>query len=230
MKFTLREGVGFSNHGVVAILMFVGIVACGDFEQNQEPTSVTRQELTFNSVAVADATIWNLTGNAGLAQDCWARHDSLVTSSRFSCLLRWDLTSIPPGSTVNSTSLAIHVLDASPETFRVYRIYKNWAETEVTWTIARVALLPWEEAGAKGLSDRGPSWINTLALSTTGAHEIKGAIPKNIVQTWVNTPGDNHGISIASPGNVDTIRIASRQNLTESFRPILRVSYTPPGG
>jgi hypothetical protein len=224
MKLTLRESACFSKHGVVAISMLAGIAACGDVEPSHETISVTRQGLTLQAFAVADATISNIGSNLGGDADCRARTESPPLAARWSCLMRWNLTSIPVGSTVTFAIVTVQVLDSSTNPFTVYKLLPSWSQRDVSW-VNREANATWQLSGAMGSADRSIA-LTQWTLSNLGS--MSQQLPAALVQSWVNNPASNWGISLAGTGIIDAVGIASREHQIKGYAPKLTVSYNPP--
>ena len=70
-------------------------------------------------------------------------------------LVRWALSGIPAGSTVQSASITLRKIHASTNAYNVYELRRGWTESQVTWQNAATAS-PWATAGAMGATDRGP--------------------------------------------------------------------------
>src|SRR5690606_37091352 len=82
-----------------------------------------------------------------------------------SCLMRWDVSAIPPGSTVKSATLTLEVTSSTSNTYQLYSVVRPWNEGEVTWNDA-AAESPWAESGARGADDRGMTPIGSITGST----------------------------------------------------------------
>ena len=48
-------------------------------------------------------------------------------------LLKFDVSSIAPGSTVQSVTLTFHVTDPSPGTWEIYQVVRPWTESQMTF-------------------------------------------------------------------------------------------------
>jgi len=71
-----------------------------------------------------------------------------------STLLRWDVSVIPGGSQVVSATLKFNIITPSLQKYEIFRVLRNWSETEATWNQA-TSLVPWQSGGANGALDRG---------------------------------------------------------------------------
>jgi hypothetical protein len=159
------------------------------------------------------------TSNFGGGPECNAHGG---TSER-TCLFRWDLVGIPLTAVVLEASVSFEVTDGSVDTYGIFPIRASWTEAEVTWE-NREATYVWSAAGAKAVPADRDQQIATIA-GAAGAYSISLDVAE--VQRWVSTPSANHGILIASPTAGDSITIATSENATVSFRPMLMVTYTP---
>lgn len=145
-------------------------------------------------------------------------------------LLRWDVSSIPPGSVVQQVSLAVRVTDPSSNSYPIMALQRAWTESSATWAVAQAGLA-WEVAGAQGGSDRAPTALASLTATATGPSQVNWNAPGvAAVQRWVDAPAQNFGIILASAGNANGLDIASREHATVSARPALSVTYLPAAG
>lgn len=142
-------------------------------------------------------------------------------------LLRFDLSSIPPGATVRSVKLTVHVTNrTSAEGYFLYTAGRDWSEAQATWARATSAT-PWSAPGARGAADRGTSVLGTLIPAVTGAHTLTlGAAGIAAVQAWVNNPASNRGFVLDADTNMDGLELASSEATTPAQRPQLTVTYT----
>ncbi len=175
-----------------------------------------------------DATIAQAqaTTNFGNAASCEADGDDGSGVDK-TCLLRWSLTGIPAGATVNSASIGLQVINSTANTYSAYALLRSFEESQATWNRASTAQA-WGTAGALASSDRG-SVVGSITGST-GAKTINlNSAGIALVQTWVNG-GTNGGVSIASATNTDGIDFASSEASTVANRPTLNVTYSTSDG
>ncbi len=142
-------------------------------------------------------------------------------------LLRWDLTAIAAGATVETATIVLEVSDISNETYEVLEVLRPWVESEATWRDFASGQ-PWEVEGAAGALDRGAAPLGSLFASQVGPV----AIPLNpagiaVVQRWCDDPATNHGLLLLGPNNVDGIDADSRESATARRRPALELRYLP---
>lgn len=128
-------------------------------------------------------------------------------------LLKFDLSSIPNGSAINTVELKLHVSSASGNNRQIafYKVNGSWKEYDVTWNTkpAFGDLLLWQD-----VSDLGTLTIDEPALT-------------NLVEDWVDGTETNYGIYLIA-GNVDNTFSISTREASFSYRPKLIVNYTPP--
>src|SRR5262249_37912686 len=94
--------------------------------------------------------------NYGFASSLFAVSDPLVST-----LLKWDVSAIPPGSTIQGVSFTVNVTDISTDIFEVYQLKRNWVQGQATWNMA-TNTTPWEVPGAQGVTDRGSTVLGTV--------------------------------------------------------------------
>jgi len=96
-------------------------------------------------------------------------------------LVKFDLSSIPGGSTINSVTLTVVLsqgVDATNKV-RVFEGLRNWVEAEATWNIYSTGN-SWTTAGARGdTTDITGDWetdANMLASSSTTTADLTDAL------------------------------------------------------
>lgn len=164
-------------------------------------------------------------------------------------VLAFDVASaIPPGSTITSATLTLHVSAtiSAPQKFFVHRLFSDWGESssdagfpggggapaepgDATWTHAFWPSTTWSSAG--GDYDPAPSASRTLG--GIGTYTL-GPTPELVtdVQDWVDTPGANYGWILIGDesGFTSAYRFDSRESTSAPIRPVLTVGYTAPPG
>ena len=134
-------------------------------------------------------------------------------------MVQFDLSGIPAGSTITAATLELYATaaPATAQTLNVHHVTGTWTETGVTW-----ATIP-TYAGTADASISG---------GTATGWKIWTVTP--VVQAWLAGTYTNYGVLVKC--NVETnstsyaYTISSKENATTANRPILRVTYTPPGG
>jgi hypothetical protein len=147
-----------------------------------------------------------------------------------STLISWDLTDIPPASTIISVEITFNVANTSSDSYELYEMKRSWIETEATWD-EYASVLSWEIPGADGSADRGSTVLGTMtgpALEiTTNSLNSDGVA---VVQSWVDNPSSNHGFICLDYINADNgMDFSSREAEIVSNRPKLTVTYVGSG-
>ncbi len=142
-----------------------------------------------------------------------------------SALLKWDLSTIPAGSKISSASVTLNVTNSSAQTYQAYELKRPWVQSAATWQLY-AAGNHWQIAGAKGSLDRGTTVVSTVSPSSTGKQTF--ALSPAVVQSWVDNPASNKGITIANATNTDGVSFSSRESTTSNLRPQLNVTYEVP--
>ena len=147
-------------------------------------------------------------------------------SPDISSLLYWDLSSIPPGSAIQSVDIVVNITNSSSQSYELYQLLRLWVESEATWNQYRSGQ-SWQVAGADGSGDRS----STVLANFTGSNKELHTISLNpsgvaVVQSWVDDPATNHGfILLDYINNSNGLDFSSRETGTISNRPKLVVSY-----
>jgi hypothetical protein len=167
-------------------------------------------------------------------------------------LLSFDLSAIPPGATINSVQLTLHMsrTPATGEPITLYRVLEAWGEGasvaadqegagapaqpgDATWLHTFFNTSFWQSAGGDfDPAERASTLVEGTGFYTWSSHEML-----DDVRAWFANPGSNHGwvlVGDESPGVATTTkRFDSRENSDPTVRPVLAVDYTPvpgPGG
>ena len=145
-------------------------------------------------------------------------------------LLKWDLSSIPAGSTLQSATLSINVTGTSTDTYEIYELKRSWTELQATWKKANSST-NWQSAGAQGSLDRGSTVLGTVTATATGIRNVVlNAAGLAVVQGWVNNPATNFGFILQDYANStdDDLVFSSKEATVAANRPQLQVVYNPP--
>jgi hypothetical protein len=182
-------------------------------------------ETTNIVTSVADAGLSELspTANSGAARTLKVDGDDPDPGGGdLYAALRWDLSQVPAGATVTSASVTLNISNPSPQTYGAYELKKAWNEGQLSWNQAATGS-PWETAGAKGTTDRGPK---VASVTPTNIAPYTFSIPASVVQGWLNAPSSNNGILLADPTNFDGFVFDTREGTSP---PKLTVNYTTSG-
>ncbi len=150
------------------------------------------------------------------------------TNEQRSSLVRFDLSSIPPGATITSATFKPTVTKAAPagkQVDEVRPVVTTWTES-ATWNDADGAGSGDWAAGSFSSSDYGAS-LGTITPTSTGQKSL--AITSQ-VNDWVNNGVPNRGLALLPTGsNTDNKKIATygtRENTTVASRPVLTVVWS----
>jgi len=115
------------------------------------------------------------TTNQGSATTASADGDDPSGSTKDAAvLLRWDTSTIPAGSIVQSVTLAVRVVDASTNSYPLFALRRGWSESAATWSLAGAGA-SWETAGAQGAADRAATALASIAGPATGTVTVSFA-------------------------------------------------------
>lgn len=114
--------------------------------------------------------------------------------SVFRTLVQFDLSSIPSGTTVNSATLNLWIRSftgTNTRTLRVYRVLRNWAETQATWNVYTTGN-NWGTAGcANTTTDREATDIGSVSISSSIADhaQVNITLTASAIQTMITGGG-----------------------------------------
>lgn len=116
-------------------------------------------------------------------------------------LIKWDVSSIPGGSMINSASIRLNVTNLSDDNYPVYQLLRNWVEGEATWN-EYASSNGWQTVGALGANDRGTASLGvTPGSGATGLESFSlNATGLQVISNWVDSPSSNHGLIIQDYG------------------------------
>src|SRR5205807_3011969 len=86
------------------------------------------------------------TVNYGASQILIADGDD-VSGFDLASALKWDLSSLPPGSTITAASITFYVTNSTTDHFEVYQLLRDWVESQATWNLAATGV-SWALPGA----------------------------------------------------------------------------------
>ncbi len=139
-------------------------------------------------------------------------------------LIRFDLSSLPPGSQVLLATLSLYSYDAPIGTVLdadVYQVLRPWTDTQATWNRAQIGQ-DWEVPGCGGAGlDRA-----ALPLSTSTLTETLRWYDWDVTlaaQRWVSGQDLNYGLLLTSVGRHYHIFRSSHWERESGNRPLLTV-------
>ncbi|UTW07133.1 DNRLRE domain-containing protein [Pseudomonas benzenivorans] len=138
-------------------------------------------------------------------------------------LLRFDLSTLPPGSRINSATLRLFAgarNGAEPFSIKAHRMTQTWEAEAATWTNANAAT-NW--SGGPGGS-YAPTAVATLAATGTGWYQWNLA---PLVQEWVDGLSPNQGVGLIHTAVSSNNRV-DFHSLEGASRPQLVIEYSPP--
>lgn len=128
-------------------------------------------------------------------------------------LLKWNLSSIPAGSTVVSAALTVQVFNQTNNAYNLWAMLAPWSEGGATWNNT----LP-------KTTNRGAQ-LGSFTPTATGSFQINlNAAGIALVQGWINGSANN-GLMIGTAGTTDGIDLRSSQYGTVAQRPRLTITY-----
>lgn len=201
---------------------------------------------TLNAQSVADNTLYGEDGNQsnGAGNSFFAGRTDNSELRR--ALVRFDLSSIPVGSTISNVTLTLYLsrTRAQAENVMLRRVSSSWGEgtshapgeegsgtaatpNDATWTYRFFNSTSWTIPGGEF---SGTISATTSVGNQNGFYTWSSAGMISDVTSWVNAPASNFGWILIGNETVDKTvkRFESRQSTNASQRPVLTVTYTPP--
>ena len=192
-------------------------------------------EITIQATAdITDAYLSSKTSTTNYgAATIIAVGETNTDVNTFRSLLKFDLSSIPVGSTINSATLSVKtVTDASTNerTYRVYRVLRVWVEAQTTWNIYSTGN-NWGTAGCGNTtSDRESADIGSVlftASETAGTVKSFTLTADKVQEMLVDGAFTNNGFLIkADTEENDAYTLHSSENGAEANNPKLVINYT----
>ena len=128
-------------------------------------------------------------GNNNCAQFSIGANDGLKS------LLRFDLSSIPAGKTVDEATLRLYYTGRSNSnslTVGANPLLVPWVDSQATWT-QRMTGVNWNVAGLGSGADFEATASDTTAVTGTGGSWVKLDLT-DTAQAWVDNPSVNYGV------------------------------------
>ncbi len=214
------------------------------------PLAASADETTLTPVA--DATIHSQDGHTASGAGQYLFVGRINNTPVRRALLRFDTSTIPAGSTINSVSLTILMNRTTngSQACSLHRLTTGWTEgasmpageegggavalqDDVTWEYTSYnsanppASPTWNTPGG----DYNASPSDTIPVSSAGqGYTWTSAQMALDVQHWVDTPAENFGWIIVGVESTPatTKRFISRHHPNPDLHPALVIDYTPP--
>ncbi|MCD4702143.1 MAG: DNRLRE domain-containing protein [Candidatus Aegiribacteria sp.] len=163
---------------------------------------------TYSEEPIADTWIYGSSGPWGYS---YTLRTNIISVFDQEIVIRFDLSSIPTGSTINSAVLNAYNYDGtSPTTLEcdIYRVTEDWVEATLISSIAHDICTSYDHIVMNGVD-----WYDfDITL---------------LVQDWVDGTHDNFGIVFYGTSGSGTPQYFRSREAT-SNNPHLDIDYTPP--
>src|ERR1041385_684650 len=235
-----------AHRAIPLALAFATIVSCQPDQRSV--TELPRMPAPRAAVAATSTTTLNPTADTYLNINStnYSTNDSLHlytwpdNAIANAILMKFDLSSIPPGSTISSATLNLYLIDSDPSsdptyTVTVHKIINKNPDLSGATGYTYDGVNGWTPNGCcfNGIplaqADIGPA-ADTKSIDKTFGYKQWNVT--SIIQEWFANSGTNFGLLVNSdPSKLrDRWRsFGSSQNPTVGVRPFLTVIYTPPG-
>lgn len=211
----------------------------------------------LGSGAAADTATFNPVADGTLISSTDGAQYAIGASFNFFCgrvgtngegtlrrgLLRFDLSSIPAGSTITSVTLRVYMTQSNSASHNhtLHRMTSSWGEgasfafggggtlpeaNDATWKYRFWPNQQWNTPGGDFVATASATKsINGVGYWTFATNASLVAD----VQGWVNAPGTNFGWAMRGNENVleTAKKFESRESADVAKRPLLTVNYTP---
>lgn len=169
------------------------------------------------------------------------------TGEQRRALVAFDLSSIPPGSTITSAALTLHLSrsNSGPINYDLRKLLADWGEGasdadsaegqgaqaapgDATWWHTFYDTQSWTAAGG----DFSATVSSITAVDSVPQFETWPSTAQMVadVQGWLDAPATNFGwiVRVAQPGGTTAKRFDSRQHADPAVRPQLVVDFVGP--
>ena len=206
-------------------------------------TLAVKSQIVVNLNAAKDNTIYSENTNSnGIGEHFFAGKTASGATRRG--LIQFNLATIPSGSTITSVTLTLYgtkVINTGG--IGLHKLTQNWGEgtsdaasNEGTGITATTNDATWIHSffPSSNWTTTGGSFSGTVSASIpTVVAGINNMIDGGLiadVQGFVNNSATNFGWIIrgTETGTNTAIRFGTKDNLTSTFRPVLKVTYSPP--
>lgn len=147
-------------------------------------------------------------------------------------LLKFDLSSVPTGTTILSSSLDLYFSStnsSSPINLSLYEVNRDWNENEASWNYAKISpSTAWTTKGGDFNSTKLAS-VSGLTAPITLANDLtKWEVSPSLIQKWKENTTSNYGFILKSDTESTNIYkkfISSENAVDEKYHPKLVITY-----
>jgi hypothetical protein len=174
----------------------------------------------FQNGRMVDGTVYAGTTDTTIRQNKPVLNDATAatctmkgaTKSRIrkECLVRWDLSQLPPTTRVGASCIRFKVTDGSHGSFQAFEALRPWVDTDATWQRA-TSLDLWQAPGARGAADADAAVVATTPARAVAGGVYEIALASALVQKWVSIPVANNGLVFGGNGGDGLTIVASEQ-------------------
>lgn len=231
------QGIGWRSIGVLAFV----VAGCAGEPLSEEDVGVLEQQAVLAracsgilppappaaaSVVTLQAGATDATISAAAPTTRLGNQALCIAASganERSCLLRFDLSSIPSNALVHGAELTFTAKDLGGKKYRIHKMLKDWSELGVTWNRYTSESL-WSTPGAKGFSDRGDTICEFTGETGRLSYALNTALIATI-QSWVDG-ATNSGLGIETT-DAPAGLLALQSSEVGVDVPQLKVWYSP---
>ncbi len=178
--------------------------------------------VTTDHPSAADTFLFSGAAATNYSTQTSALVDGAVDNGAAVVLVRFDLTALPPGTTITAAELHLWT-DTDPGLLcTFYQLLEPWDEPTATWS-SRSTGVAWTGAGAAPPS-RGTVALGALVPSQAST-EYTLPLDPTVVTSWL-TPATNYGLVITS-ASTDGTRFSTREHGNVARRPYVRITHVP---
>jgi hypothetical protein len=199
------------------------------------PVTMEFQKGVLPSSAYAgssDTTINSINGATMIEGGCDYIELMTVAGGYFYGILKFDISAIPPGSTVISAKVELTAYSVgSSVTYNVYPLMKDWLEgvlcfgpSSVFANWSTTGITPWAAPGGLSGIDYSSTSAGNGIIATPAGTKSTINLTLSVVQAWVDSSASNYGLFIKSNSS-NYVTVYSKEATTASYRPKLTISY-----
>lgn len=181
------------------------------------PTTLSLQDGVNSYIGTRDTYTYDVSPGTVRGSETTFIQDKNATDDRVS-LLRFDLSSIPAGSTIQSATLQFYV-DVEGQGFNMYRMLVPWDEATVTFT----------SIGNRHFAANNTDAESAINTNWPGVDGYTGlitvSVPASTIQNWIDGTLTNNGWLMIATHADDGQQLRSREYGTAGDRPKLTVTY-----